>query len=136
MARPARAWKEAGHLLAEDLGRLAAQRPVDLEIGHNLHAGIVANLRPAGLMQAFGGTTTEEDVARHLRRFAQLARAVGPVDELETRRSLTWLHFQLIRFACARGISTLARFHFQQARGLAPRSLQLAALAKSCGLDQ
>lgn len=136
VARPARAWKEAGHLLAEDLGRLAAQRPVDLEIGHNLHAGIVANLRPAGLMQAFGGTTTEEDVARHLRRFAQLARAVGPVDELETRRSLTWLHFQLIRFACARGISTLARFHFQQARGLAPRSLQLAALAKSCGLDQ
>ena len=70
----------------------------------------------------------------HRSRFERWHRILGPVTDLETRRTMTWTHYLLTWYACVRGHGTLARYHHARARELSPHSIHLRELAKGCRL--
>jgi hypothetical protein len=133
LAAAARRWRSAGRLLTTDLDRLARGRPLSLEYDLTLAPQVAARLRPAGLTLAYGAGPGA-DPARHLALIRRWQRALGPVDELETRRTVTWTHYLLARYACGQGDTELARFHHAAASALAPESRDLARLASRCKL--
>lgn len=128
------AWRHAGRPPLRLLDLAAQQRPVAVEYDLSLEPELAARLGPGGLMLPYGGRTEPADLERHVRRVRHWTRAVGPVTEGETRRALAWTHYQLLQFACRRGLAELARFHDAEVHALAPRDARLAPLEATCGL--
>ena len=130
----AQTWRRAAHLTVPELDRVARTRPVAVEYDTSVHQPVVRGLGPAGLLLAYRGRADARAKARHRRSVLRWQHAVGPAADLETRRTMTWTHYQLTWYSCQRGLRALARYHYQYAHKLAPRSRQLKELARGCGL--
>lgn len=133
VAQLALRWRRAGGERVSDLDRLAQLRPISLEYDLNLSGDVVQRLWPAGMVLAYRPPRWALPAAAlHQQRIARWLRHVGPPDELETRRALTWWHYLLARYACRRGLPPLARSHLAQALALAPQAQGLKTLRARC----
>ena len=133
-------WRRAGRLDLTDLDLLVSKAPVGLEYDLTIPRELANRLVPAGLSLAYqtpraGGTApSARAFSLHRSRFERWHRILGPVTDLETRRTMTWTHYLLTWYACVRGHGTLARYHHARARELSPHSIHLRELAKGCRL--
>jgi len=129
-------WLERKHLLAADMDRLAAARPLSVEYDQRLLPEVAARLEPDGLLTRYlpPGGSLKDAAARHRHKIAAWHRALGPVTELESVRAVTYHHYLLTHHACHRGRRALAGYHHGLALQLAPQSRDLAQLASQCGL--
>ncbi len=129
-------WRDKGHMGARDLDQLAGRRSVRVEYDLNIPPSVITRLQPAGLTLAVGDPGIKGAFSAHTRQLKRWARALGPMDEGETRRTAAWTHYLLTHFACLRKMGDLARFHFARAHALAPNDIRLQSLARRCGLSQ
>ena len=133
-------WKRAGRLDLTDLDLLASKAPVGVEYDLNIPRELANRLVPAGLVLAYQPLRAKRSalsaraLSHHRRRFDRWHRILGPVTDLETRRTMTWTHYLLTWYACAQGHGPLARYHHRRARALSPHSIHLRELARGCGL--
>jgi hypothetical protein len=127
-------WVADPRLRPRDLAELAAKRSVVVEYDINVGPELTERLWPAGIVLAYArqGDATVPAFSQHVARVARWNADIGPIDDVETRRSLTWTHYLLARFACERGLTEAARLHFDEGRRLAPRSRQLIELDQRC----
>jgi hypothetical protein len=135
LAAATRAWNRRGGPRPEDLSAVAAERPLLLELDLDLGQDIEARLGPTGLLlPGYGraGSRSLRAIEEHLDRVRAWRSAVGPVEESETRRALTWLHYLLARFGCRQRMPALAGPHLRWARELAPSDRRLQELASTC----
>ncbi|MCC6746865.1 MAG: DUF2723 domain-containing protein [Deltaproteobacteria bacterium] len=128
----ARSWPRPDAVRADDLAALARTRPVLVEHDFNLDPAITARLAPAGMLLRFDGTLAPRTVQSHLAAIQRWTTALGSLEELETRRAATWAHYHLLRYACLRRLPALVELHLAAAQTLAPRSQEIATLARQC----
>jgi hypothetical protein len=127
----AQAWGSPGGPRGDALDRLAA-RPLLVEPDLDLPPAVESKLGPDGLLLRWRGSRTAAAQREHLERVAAWRAAVGPVEENETRRSVTWAHFVLGRFACREGLPALGHQHLGWARELASEDQRLAEVIRRC----
>jgi hypothetical protein len=117
----------------EALDRVAAARALLVEPDLDLPHALDGKLGPAGLLLRWRGPHSSVAQAEHLERVAAWRAAVGPVDDNESRRSVTWAHFVLGQSACREGLLALGRAHLGWARELAPKDERLTEAIQRCG---
>ena len=134
-------WRRGGRLVLKDLDLLARKAPIRVEYDLNIPPQLASRLLPAGLALAYGPHQPARKQpgaraasSRHVQRFERWHQILGPVSDLETRRTTTWTHYLLTWYACATGRRPLARYHHSRARALSPHSVHLKELARGCGL--
>ncbi len=135
-------WRRTGRLDLADLDQLVGKAPLRVEFDLNVPRALANRLAPAGLALAYQTQSVEHPppsaraLSEHRYRFDRWHGILGPIRDLETRRTLTWTHYLLTWYACSQGHRALARYHHGRARQLSPRSVHLAELAKGCGLGR